>query len=206
MRVGQVSSRRQCCRWAVRVYLGGMANIAIVYGTTEGQTAKVAQHMAARARLRGHKADVFHIAEMPEVFPLAGYDGVVIGASIHEGHHQGYVTRWVKEHLEGLSRAPTAWFTVCLAINSPHDNERAEALTFPQRAFEQTGLAPVMSTVFAGALKYTQYSWLKRIVMKQIAKAEGGSTDTSQDHEYTDWKAVDAFTDAFLDKVSVALG
>ena len=49
------------------------------------------------------------------------------------------------------------------------------------------GWKPNMTASFAGALKYTQYNWLKRALIKHIAKKEGGSTDTSQDHEYTDW-------------------
>jgi menaquinone-dependent protoporphyrinogen oxidase len=39
--------------------------------------------------------------------------------------------------------------------------------------------------------------------MKRIAKREGGSTDTSHDHEYTDWDAVARFTNRFLEKISV---
>jgi menaquinone-dependent protoporphyrinogen oxidase len=34
--------------------------------------------------------------------------------------------------------------------------------------------------------------------MKQISKKEGGSTDTSRDHEYTDWKSVERFAENFL--------
>ncbi len=175
-----------------------MIKVAILYGTTEGQTAKIAQHMAARLRAAGHQADVLHVADLHDDLSLGDYGGALIGASIHEGHHQRYVVRWVKQHREALTRMPTAWFTVCLAINSVHDKDRAEAAAYPQRMTEQTGLSPTRSAVFAGALKYTEYSWLKRLVMKQIVKAEGGSTDTTQDHEYTDWAKVDAFTDAFV--------
>ncbi len=47
--------------------------------------------------------------------------------------------------------------------------------------------------MIAGALKYTQYNWFIRWVMKGIARKEGGSTDTSRDHEYTDWRQVAAY-------------
>ena len=42
-------------------------------------------------------------------------------------------------------------------------------------------------------LLYTQYNVLIRFVMKRIAKHAGGATDTSRDHEYTDWVALDQF-------------
>lgn len=42
----------------------------------------------------------------------------------------------------------------------------------------------------AGALKYTRYNYFKKLIMRSIAKKEGGSIDTNKDHEYTDWAKV----------------
>ena len=39
----------------------------------------------------------------------------------------------------------------------------------------------------AGALPYTKYGWLKRMMMKRIVAKAGGDTDTTRDYEYTDW-------------------
>jgi menaquinone-dependent protoporphyrinogen oxidase len=47
----------------------------------------------------------------------------------------------------------------------------------------------------AGRLAYTQYGFFKRWIMRAIARREGGSTDTTRDHEYTDWDAVTRFAD-----------
>jgi menaquinone-dependent protoporphyrinogen oxidase len=44
----------------------------------------------------------------------------------------------------------------------------------------------------AGRLAYTQYGLLKRFVMRRIALKAGGPTDTSRDHEMTDWEQVRA--------------
>jgi menaquinone-dependent protoporphyrinogen oxidase len=175
-----------------------MTTIAILYGTTEGQTGKIAQRLGAAVRAHGARADVLHVAELPDDFDVAKYDGVIAGASIHEGRHQRYVMRWLKAHRAQLERLPSAWFTVCLAIQSKNAKERQEAEAFPRQIPEKTGWRPSVMTVFAGALMYTKYSWLKRMVLKQIAKHEGGSTDTSRDHEYTNWAEVDAFAEAFL--------
>jgi menaquinone-dependent protoporphyrinogen oxidase len=40
--------------------------------------------------------------------------------------------------------------------------------------------------------------------MRAVARREGGSTDTTRDHEYTDWDAVNRFADQIVDAVRPA--
>ena len=85
----------------------------------------------------------------------------------------------------------------CLA--SVSTKERQESL----KDFEQrTGLCPVESTAFAGALLYTKYNFLNRGLMKSITQKEGGDIDTSRDFIYTDWDAVDNFANLFLSRLA----
>jgi menaquinone-dependent protoporphyrinogen oxidase len=49
-----------------------------------------------------------------------------------------------------------------------------------------------------GALLYAQYNFLIRFIMKRISEASGGSTDTSRDHIYTDWRGLDGFVTGFI--------
>ena len=63
-----------------------------------------------------------------------------------------------------------------------------------------------MTIQIAGALKYTEYDFFKRLIMKMISKREGRSTDTSRDYEYTDWNAVTKFVTDFADKVVQSQG
>lgn len=181
-----------------------MSKLAVLYATTEGQTMKIASHIAQRVRDGGHEVELHHVDAL-DAFDASRFDGVLLGGSIHEGHYQRYFVRWIAKHKDDLARRPTALFTVCLAINSPHEEERAQAQRFPQQLTERTKLRLDRSAVFAGALKYTQYSWLKRALMKQIAKHEGGSIDTTKDHEYTSWPEVDAFADGFVELVETRL-
>jgi menaquinone-dependent protoporphyrinogen oxidase len=44
-------------------------------------------------------------------------------------------------------------------------------------------------------MAYTQYGPLLRWITKVMSKRRGGPTDTSRDHEFTDWKAVDRFAE-----------
>jgi menaquinone-dependent protoporphyrinogen oxidase len=85
-----------------------MARIAVLYGTTDGQTAKIAQRIAAVGRRHGHQVDVVHLAEVDASFDVAAYDGVLVGASIREGSHQRDVSRGLKAHQAALARVATA--------------------------------------------------------------------------------------------------
>lgn len=68
------------------------------------------------------------------------------------------------------------------------------------RSFEETGWHPTRVKPVAGALLYTKYGLLLRFVMKLIAKRAGGATDTSRDHKYTDWVALDRFVDELAEE------
>ena len=58
-----------------------------------------------------------------------------------------------------------------------------------------------MTKVVAGALPFTKYGWLKRLVMLRIARKQlGTDLDTRRDYEYTDWKDVRAFARDFSQK------
>lgn len=183
-----------------------MANVLIVYGTTEGQTAKIAQHIADAGRRLGHHVDVAHAPDLDadgtgiagSAAGLAAYDAAIVGASVHEGHYQRAVAEFVERHRGWLSERPSAFFSVSMAAASRIPEEVAEVGRIIAAFTQDNGWVPTMTESFAGALKYTQYNWLKRMVMKHIAGRAGGSTDTEHDHEYTDWKQVDGFAERFF--------
>jgi menaquinone-dependent protoporphyrinogen oxidase len=68
--------------------------------------------------------------------------------------------------------------------------------------FRQTGWHPRWTEPVAGALLYTQYNFFIRFVMKQISKRAGGSVDTSRDHEYTDWAALEHFAGTLVSELT----
>jgi menaquinone-dependent protoporphyrinogen oxidase len=47
-------------------------------------------------------------------------------------------------------------------------------------------------------MAYTKYNPLLRWIIKRTARAAGGPTDTSRDHEVTDWAQVEHFVEAFV--------
>jgi len=175
--------------------------ILIVYGTTEGQTRKISHFMEAILKDRGHEVTVSDASETPP--SPASYDAVIIGASIHIHKYQSAVMHYINHHIEVLNKMPGAFFSVCLAVASDMDEEHREAEKITNDFLEHAGWKPSMTTQIAGALKYTQYDFFKRLVMKMIAKREGRTTDTSKDYEYTDWNAVREFVTEFAGTIKI---
>jgi len=175
--------------------------ILIVYGTTEGQTRKISQFMEAILKDGGHEVTVADASETPP--SPSSYDAVIVGASIHVHKYQSAVVHYIKRHVEALKKMPGAFFSVCLAIASDLEEEHREARKITSNFLEHAGWKPLMTTQIAGALKYTQYDFFKRLIMKMIAKREGRTTDTSRDYEYTDWNAVREFVKEFVVRTNI---
>lgn len=171
--------------------------ILILYMTLEGQTTKIAERMADNLRKKGHKVATQPGEHLPTTFNPDLYDAAIIGGPIHMGHYPRRLKNFVTQYHGWLNEVPSAFFTVCMAIKSQLSASRKEAAAYSEKFIKETDWRPVLMATFAGAVKYTQYNFITRFIMKRIAKREGSSTDTSHDHEYTDWDAVARFTDHF---------
>jgi menaquinone-dependent protoporphyrinogen oxidase len=171
-----------------------VATILIPFATTEGQTGRIAEVVADVVRERGHQADVVDLKELEGTLPDR-YDAVVVGASIHMGKHDKRVLEFVKRNHEALNRLPSAFFSVSLAAAG--DTHEAEG--YVDLFEEESGWRPDAVAMFAGALPYTQYGFVKRHLMKRIVKDKPGELglDTSRDYVYTEWDAVRRFAEQF---------
>lgn len=173
-----------------------MSTISICYGTTDGQTADVAEFIAGVVRRLGHRARVIDLKDLTDD-ALTGADAVLVGASIHVNAHESYVVDFVRANVATLTSLPTAFFSVSLsAYGDPAQGDR-----YIEEFCAETGWRPTGTLAVAGALRYTSYGILKRQLMKQIARDKGLSTDTRTDAVYTDWDAVAAFTEQFVAEV-----
>lgn len=175
-----------------------MAVIYIPYGTTEGQTAKIAEFISDVVHAHGHKAQTADIKHAGNFIP-DWYDAVIVGGSVHKGKHEDYVLEFVQKNKAVLESVPSAFFSVSLSAHG--DTESAEGYV---EEFEKvTGWRPAQVGFFSGALIYSQYGFIKRLVMKRIAGSKGSlDTDTSQDYVYTEWDGVKRFTEDFLDRTT----
>jgi menaquinone-dependent protoporphyrinogen oxidase len=171
-----------------------MAGTLVAYGTTEGQTARIAEVITDVLRDGGHEAECLDVGAVPGGRP-DGFDAVVLGASIHRGKHDKHVVGFARANRATLQRLPSAFFSVSLAAHG--DIEEAEGYV---RQFEaDTGWHPDQVALFGGALQYTHYGFIKRQMMRKIVSGQPGDfgVDTSRDYVYTEWDAVRTFAEHF---------
>ena len=176
-----------------------MARILVLFGTTDGHTARIAEALATAMRSQG--ADV-ELADAAKTSPdPGGFDAVVVAASVHAGGYQRAVRRWIRTNVPLLRTRRTAFVSVCLGVLQ-HDQAVDRELKAITKSFQAaTGWSPDVTKVVAGALQYTRYNWLKRLLMKRIVRKAGGDVDTSRDYEYTDWNDLRRFAERFASMV-----
>ena len=182
-----------------------MTSFLVLYGTSEGQTAKVAEKVADTLTRRGHAAESVDVESSSNI-TVDVFDAVVVGSSVHVAKHHEKVRDFVRENHETLEDLPSAFFQISLSSASDDEERRAEAAGYVENFLEDTGWEPDRVGVFGGALRYSKYGFLKRLLMKRIAKDATGDTDTSRDYEYTDWDEVEDFADDFAAFVEGRLG
>jgi menaquinone-dependent protoporphyrinogen oxidase len=170
-----------------------MVEIPIFFATSEGQTARIAEQLAVLFRENGFSSAAIEVtSNRAATFNWGPVRAVLVGASVHLGRHQPSASRFVRAHLQQLSDHPSAFFSVSLSAASSNQDEVMAARHIAKEFCTKTGWSPGRIVTFAGGLAYSKYGWLKRWMLQRIARKEGGPTDTSRDHELTDWAAVTA--------------
>lgn len=171
--------------------------VFVIYGTIEGQTRKIARAIAETAQDKGWRATVYDMNDLAEADP-AHADRVIIAAPVHAGDYPPEVAEWIKANRLRLKAMPTAFVSVSLSAASQFAEEHEALDKITNAFFEETGFAPNAVHQAAGALRYADYDFLKRLLMRYIARKEGASTDTSKNHEFTEWDELARFIADFL--------
>jgi len=174
--------------------------VLICYATTDGQTRKVAEYIADIALKKGHEVDLVDANSAEGVDP-SRFQAVVLAGSVHIGRYQTALVHQIKRWRETLNARPTAFVSVSLSAASHDSHMRAEMDECAQHMLHGAGLEPVPTLHVAGALRFTQYDFFRRWIMRLIAKQMDTAVDPTKDQEYTDWDAVARFADDFLSKI-----
>ena len=167
-----------------------MSHILIVYASHYGQTRKIAIRIAEVLRQEHHEV-VLADARATEPPPPEPYDVVVLGSRVEAGRHASEILAYIRMHREQLGTIPTAFFSVSMAAARPQAGPDPDA--YLEATFHDLGWTPMCSVAFAGGLPYRSYGWFIRFLMKRISRSAGNTTDTSRNHEMTDWDAVRRF-------------
>ncbi len=186
-----------------------LQRIAVLFATREGHTQRIAERIAEDLRLLGFDVDL-HTVRNPLPFSLKNYSAAVLAASVHAGSHEKEMVHFVKDHRSELESMTTAFLSVTLSEAGAErlDATPKEHADFVQdvdrmlgKFFKETKWHPTLAKPVAGALLYTRYNYLVRLIMRSIAKRAGAATDISRDYDYTDWVGLDKFVDDLAEEI-----
>jgi menaquinone-dependent protoporphyrinogen oxidase len=173
---------------------------AVFYATREGQAERVAHRVAKDLRGRHIEVDVINVKDVHGYIDWHGYTLAFVIASVHTGHHEKEMIEFVKrskEHLTSL-HAPFLSLTLSqagaeLPSNTLVQRQTAhgDALRMISDFMRETGWQPSRILPLAGALRYSQYNFLVKFIMKRIARKAGFDGPATRDYEFTSWPAVD---------------
>ena len=169
-------------------------NIAIVYATKYGQTEKIARRIREILVDRGIRVELFRIDNRHSAADdLERFDAVIIGGAIEIGKFPKQLLRWVKDRADDLNAKPIFLFSVSLNAADMREKARIVDEQLLGTFLTETDVRPTMARSLIGGVPYTKYNFLVRFMMKRICEANHGPTDTTRDHELTDWNAVEEF-------------
>lgn len=174
-----------------------MRTVLITYATHEGHTRDVAERLAFTLGKEGLEVTVHDLSAGP-IDPML-FDRVVLAASVQLGRHHRRAVKFAKSQRQALEAKDAIFISVGGATAAAeHAEDPLKVEQFARDAKQavdlfiiDSGWTPRHVEFVAGAFLYRQYNWLLRLIMRRIAKSEGLSTDTSKNHDYTNWAAID---------------
>lgn len=182
-----------------------MKTVLIYYGTREGQTARIGECIAETLVEAGFGADLVRADDRSARFESDEYAGVVLGAAIHYGKLPKEFRREVLAHRSELAKVPCAFFSVCLGVLEKDNPEtQAAEKKIVSDFLAEARLSPALVDIFPGALKYSEYGWLKRKALRAIARKAGVETSFDRDCDFTDWDRVRLFARSFAETLECA--
>jgi menaquinone-dependent protoporphyrinogen oxidase len=174
-----------------------MARILIVYSTTDGHTREICARLGKMVEARNHQVELVSVDDAGAV-DLAGFDKIVIGASIRYGKHNKKIYEFVETNRNVLDSKSNAFFSVNVVARKPEKN-RPETNPYLQKFLRQISWRPKRLAVFAGKIDYQKYGWLDRTMIRLIMWMTKGPTDPKANIEFTDWSQVEAFGQTICD-------
>lgn len=170
--------------------------VLIVYGTTEGHTRQLCEFVAGRLREHDHEPILADATKGPP--DPAGFDAALLAASLHIGRYQAALVHFARRRHEALNAMPSGFISVSLSAAGENPDDWAGLGECLDRFRQETLWAPRAVHQAAGAIRYSQYDFFKRLALKHIASRRGRTTTTAHDYDLTDYGALERFALEFL--------
>ena len=168
-----------------------MANILIIFSTTDGHTKEICQRLKPVIEERTHQVTLKSIDDLHNV-DLNAFDKIVLGASIRYGKHSKKVYEFIDKNKQILDSKSNAFFSVNVVARKPNKNT-PETNPYLKKFLNQISWRPKKLAVFAGKVDYPKYTFWERLMIQLIMLMTKGPTDPKVSVEFTDWKQVEHF-------------
>ncbi len=168
-----------------------MANVLILYSTTDGHTVTICKRLQEVIGHHDHDVTLLPLKDNPAI-DLTPYDKVILGASIRYGKHQPEVFEFISKQQAALDSRDNAFFTVNIVARKPEKN-RPDTNPYMKKFLQQIDWQPKHLEVFAGRLDFPRYKWSDRMMIRFIMWMTKGPTAPDTVIEYTNWEAVEQF-------------
>lgn len=178
--------------------------ILVLYGTTEGQTRKIADFVTTKLKDRGDVVAMIDATDVPADFVPEDYDAAILAGSLHAGLYQKPLAYFAHKHHEALNKMPTAFLSVSLSAAGKDPEDLKGMTVCADLLLKDTGWKPSEVHHVAGAFRFTEYDFFKRWMMKVIAWERGMKTAGVIELELTDWDALAKLIDAFHEHATAA--
>jgi len=168
-----------------------MAEILIIYSTTDGHTLEICRRLQAVIEQQAHRVTLVPVDDAADV-DLESYDKIIIGASIRYGKHNRMVYAFIKRNEHILDSKPNAFFSVNVVARKPEKNQ-PETNPYLRKFLRQISWQPRQLAVFAGKIDYQRYNFRDRQIIRFIMWMTKGPTDPEAVVDFTNWDQVENF-------------
>jgi menaquinone-dependent protoporphyrinogen oxidase len=175
-----------------------MVPVQIHVATRDGQSERIARHVAARLESRGVAAEVDVLEAPPPHAPtIAQSPLIVLIAAVRYGRHLPEAEAFLADYSGRAVRPPLALASVNLTARKP-DRRSVQENGYLRKLIARYRLTPIVACAIGGRLDYPRYRWVDRQMIRLIMAMTGGPTDGTSTIEYTQWDQVDAFADQIV--------
>lgn len=168
--------------------------ILVLYGTTEGQTGKIAEFCAGHLGASGHDFVVKDCSKRLSDLEISDFDRVILAGSVHQGRHQETLESFVFARRQELESVPTLLISVSLSI--AFENGEEEAVGYVQTFAEMSEFQPRDVVLIGGALKFEKYGYYMSNIVEHVVLKD--REQITEDREFTDWDKLKSSLDAFV--------
>ena len=170
----------------------------ILYNSVNGQTEKICRNIITHMHKQGLACHLQNIHALSHHLHLAEYKSVLFGMPVRYGKHNRQMISFIKNNSSQIQQMPFGLFSVNLTARKA-DKNSAATNPYIIRLLQEIRLQPQLVGVMAGSLKYPEYQWIDRIMIRLIMKITGGPTDTGVAcTEFTNWQQVRQFTQEYI--------